>query len=125
MRYLPGKPVSHKIDKKDILEAKIPNVSMTTGGGVLVRLHNSGKVRPTTYTLEMDRLTGTMVLDTIIRKNENHIGIKVSYGSNGLSRALSKMKELGEQESDGSPENTEKYFRPVGLLYWDKAMDNK
>jgi hypothetical protein len=115
---------AHLFPTERLLEAGIKHVTATTSNGAAVTLHNSGKCRPTKYVLEMDYLTGTLILDTIILKNKKHRGIKKTYSSFGLKEALKDLTELSEQPHEGTLENTNKYFRNMGLLYWDRSMDD-
>ena len=102
----------------------IPHVSLTTGGGVLVTLHNSGGLRPTRYELMANR-TGNFTLDTLICKNKDHMCLEVQYDSNSKQVAIDHLEKLAQQPHEGSEEETAKKYRPLGLLYWDKAMDEE
>ena len=122
--FLKSKHNIHIFPAELLLERGIKHAAATTGNGATVTLHNSGKTRPTKYLLEMCYIKGTLVLDTISRENKAHKGIKRTYNSAGLNRALDDLQELSEQEHDGSVENTDKYFRCLGLMYWDRSMDD-
>ena len=115
---------AHIFPTECLVQAGIKHVKATTCNGATVTLHNSGKRRPTKYVLDMDYVKGTLVLDTLICENPEHKRIKKTYSSFGLKKALKDLKELSEQPHDGNLENTNKYFMNLGLLYWDRSMDD-
>jgi hypothetical protein len=95
--------------------------------GFILRLHNP-LVRPTVYHVEVKRSkydsVASMVIDTIVKENETHSSLKVTYSITTIDELGHHLCTLAKQPCRGTPEETSKRFSPIGLMYRKNETDN-
>ncbi len=122
------KSLTEKLANTDNYKNKHIKVAMTTSG-LSLTLFNKG-LRPTVYSVELDSSAPffcSAMLDTLSMRQE-HRGLKKKYSisiktltrfnNNALTESLI---ELALQPCDGSEEDTNANFTPIGLLYDKKS----
>lgn len=120
------KTLIEKLASTDNYKNKHIKVCMTTCG-LSLTLFNTGE-RPTVYNLELNCTTLSfcdIMLDTISMR-QGHRGLKQKYSINNktlINTALIEtLVELATQPCDGSQEDTNSNFTPLGLLCVKKSV---
>ncbi|CAH6990025.1 hypothetical protein VCHA53O466_140133 [Vibrio chagasii] len=100
-------------------------VSKSTDGSIIITLHNKGE-RPTRYTAQVRTCQWgnlqDVVIDTIINKKApEHQMLKVKWNlPKQQHNAVNVLNRLIAQDCDGSVEETNLNYKPIGLLYTNR-----
>lgn len=95
--------------------------------GIALKLYNKG-LRPTVYHVDIKfdsyGFASSLVLDTIIAENKSHRCFKTSFSTGVAYHITNLLAELSSQPCDGNIDDTLLEYKPIGLLYSKKKVDN-